>query len=317
MDVRYDDRVAIVTGASSGIGRATALRLARDGCHIVAVGRDHDALDVLCREIRGSGGVAVPAIFSRKLPTPRTLPFVRVPLRVRGLALLREIGARGGVFRVTDGFVDRIGLNDGFKRFSQSAAGADIVLLDNFSLADLRTALPWLRGRAWSEVSGGVNLATTNYPEKLDRRIISRPRRFDRILRIDAPDARRREAYIAQKVPELTAAELHLTTDPGALSQTDFHIVTVPTPIDDANRPDLGPLLAASRTVGHHLKRGDIVVGVGGDVTPTLPEFYRKLWSTGNAGVTVPLDVKQAGSTRRVDVPSVNRLDHLKLRSTF
>lgn len=40
------------------------------------------------------------------------------------------------------------------------AAGADIVLLDNFSLADLRTALPLLRGRAWSEVSGGVSLAT-------------------------------------------------------------------------------------------------------------------------------------------------------------
>ncbi len=65
------------------------------------------------------------------------------------------------------------------------------------------------------------------------------------------------------------------------------------------------------------IKRGDVVIGVGGDVTPTLPEFYRKLWSTGNAGVTVPLDIKQSGSTRRIDVPSVNRLDHLKLRSTF
>ena len=40
------------------------------------------------------------------------------------------------------------------------AAGADVVLLDNFSLVQLRTALPLLRGRAWSEVSGGVNLAT-------------------------------------------------------------------------------------------------------------------------------------------------------------
>ena len=63
------------------------------------------------------------------------------------------------------------------------------------------------------------------------------------------------------------------------------------------------------------IKRGDVVIGVGGDVTPTLPEFYRKLWSTGNAGVTVPLDIRQSGSTRRIDVPSVNRLDHLKLRS--
>ena len=40
------------------------------------------------------------------------------------------------------------------------AAGADVVLLDNFPLADLRVALPMLRGRAWSEVSGGVNLAS-------------------------------------------------------------------------------------------------------------------------------------------------------------
>jgi nicotinate-nucleotide pyrophosphorylase (carboxylating) len=40
------------------------------------------------------------------------------------------------------------------------AAGADIVLLDNFPLADLRAAIPMLRGAAWSEVSGGVTLAT-------------------------------------------------------------------------------------------------------------------------------------------------------------
>jgi UDP-N-acetyl-D-galactosamine dehydrogenase len=44
------------------------------------------------------------------------------------------------------------------------------------------------------------------------------------------------------------------------LSAAAIHIVTVPTPISDAKRPDLGPLLAASRTVGRHLKRGDLVV---------------------------------------------------------
>jgi nicotinate-nucleotide pyrophosphorylase (carboxylating) len=38
------------------------------------------------------------------------------------------------------------------------AAGADIVLLDNFPVADLREAIPLLRGKAWSEVSGGVTL---------------------------------------------------------------------------------------------------------------------------------------------------------------
>jgi nicotinate-nucleotide pyrophosphorylase (carboxylating) len=37
-------------------------------------------------------------------------------------------------------------------------AGADIILLDNFPVADLREAIPQLRGLAWSEVSGGVSL---------------------------------------------------------------------------------------------------------------------------------------------------------------
>jgi len=48
--------------------------------------------------------------------------------------------------------------------------------------------------------------------------------------------------------------------DAAALKQADFFIVTVPTPIDAANRPDLGAMLGASRTVGAVLKKGDIVV---------------------------------------------------------
>jgi len=52
-------------------------------------------------------------------------------------------------------------------------------------------------------VDKALNIASTNYPEKLDRRIISRPRRFDRILRIDAPDARVREAYLAKTAADL------------------------------------------------------------------------------------------------------------------
>ncbi len=59
---------------------------------------------------------------------------------------------------------------------------------------------------------------------------------------------------------ELKAAELQLTSDPADLKTADFFIVTVPTPIDDARRPDLGPLLWASDTVAQVLKPGDIVV---------------------------------------------------------
>ena len=58
-----------------------------------------------------------------------------------------------------------------------------------------------------NQVDKVVNLATTNYPEELDKRIVARPRRFDRILRIDEPDTRVRDAFFARKVPDLAAAE--------------------------------------------------------------------------------------------------------------
>jgi UDP-N-acetyl-D-glucosamine/UDP-N-acetyl-D-galactosamine dehydrogenase len=53
---------------------------------------------------------------------------------------------------------------------------------------------------------------------------------------------------------------LTYTYDLKDLRTADFYIVTVPTPIDTAHRPDLGAVLAASRSVGSVLKKGDIVV---------------------------------------------------------
>jgi S1-C subfamily serine protease len=65
------------------------------------------------------------------------------------------------------------------------------------------------------------------------------------------------------------------------------------------------------------LGRGDVIIGVGGVATRTLPDFYRKVWEQGAAGTVIPLDIQEDRSKRRVDVKSMNRLDHLKLRSTF
>lgn len=59
---------------------------------------------------------------------------------------------------------------------------------------------------------------------------------------------------------DLSHPHLRFTSDPTRLSGADFFIVTVPTPIDQARRPDLSALLAASKTVGQALKQGDIVV---------------------------------------------------------
>jgi UDP-N-acetyl-D-galactosamine dehydrogenase len=58
----------------------------------------------------------------------------------------------------------------------------------------------------------------------------------------------------------LRSLSLRLTTDTAALKGCDIFIITVPTPVDRDNRPDLGAVIAACRTVGAALGRGAIVV---------------------------------------------------------
>lgn len=60
---------------------------------------------------------------------------------------------------------------------------------------------------------------------------------------------------------ELQAAtQLSFTHDAKDLGKCNCFIVTVPTPVDSSNRPDLAPLISASETVGAILKPGDLVI---------------------------------------------------------
>ena len=56
------------------------------------------------------------------------------------------------------------------------------------------------------------------------------------------------------------AVHLSYTSDATVLAECTLFIVTVPTPIDEHNRPDLTPLLKASASIGKVLKKGDIVI---------------------------------------------------------
>jgi UDP-N-acetyl-D-galactosamine dehydrogenase len=56
------------------------------------------------------------------------------------------------------------------------------------------------------------------------------------------------------------AIGLYCTTDVNDISDCNYYIVTVPTPVDKNNRPDLTPLYKSSETVGTVLKKGDIVI---------------------------------------------------------
>ena len=55
-------------------------------------------------------------------------------------------------------------------------------------------------------------------------------------------------------------ADIHFTADPQDLAQAHFHIVAVPTPVDEHKVPDLKPVLSASESIGKVLKPGDYVV---------------------------------------------------------
>jgi UDP-N-acetyl-D-glucosamine/UDP-N-acetyl-D-galactosamine dehydrogenase len=77
-----------------------------------------------------------------------------------------------------------------------------------------------------------------------------------RVRELESGKDRTREVQAA----DLRLPSLKFTSDAGSLRASDFFIVTVPTPIDEARRPDLRAMFEASRLVGAALKKGDIVV---------------------------------------------------------
>lgn len=70
---------------------------------------------------------------------------------------------------------------------------------------------------------------------------------IDRTLEVDPPDF-------------ALAKQLKFSHDVSELKEVNYFIVTVPTPVDDFKKPDLRPLVSASKTVGKILKKNDVVI---------------------------------------------------------
>ena len=70
MSLPLENRIALVTGASRGIGRAVALELARQCAHVVALARTQGALEELDDEIRALGTLLDATVLPRHRMRP-------------------------------------------------------------------------------------------------------------------------------------------------------------------------------------------------------------------------------------------------------
>jgi 3-oxoacyl-[acyl-carrier protein] reductase len=105
MELGLNGKVALVTGASRGIGQAIALSFASEGCDLVITGRDQAALEETATTIRGKGRKAVCSVLDLRQPgTEATLvdavkrEFGRLDILVNNAGATR----RGSFFELTD-----------------------------------------------------------------------------------------------------------------------------------------------------------------------------------------------------------------------
>lgn len=86
-----------------------------------------------------------------------------------------------------------------------------------------------------------------------------------------------------------SAVHLSVTSQPRDMATADFIIIAVPTPIDDAHRPDFAPLISSSMAVGGAMKRGVIVV------------YESTVYPGATEEICVPVLEKQSGMKWRQD----------------
>jgi UDP-N-acetyl-D-galactosamine dehydrogenase len=85
------------------------------------------------------------------------------------------------------------------------------------------------------------------------------------------------------------AAKLEVTTDAARLSEADFVIVAVPTPVDAAHQPNFSPLISASSTVGRYMKRKAVVI------------YESTVYPGATEEVCIPVLEKNSGMTWKTD----------------
>lgn len=144
MELGLNGKVAIVTGATQGIGRATALRLAAEGAKVVACARGQERLDVLAAEIRATGGTVHPvsADVSRAEDCERVVA--------------EAVGAFGGV----DVLVNNAGTSQvgAFAAATDAIWQADLDLKVFAAIRLIRLTIPLMKARGGGRIVNVTNI---------------------------------------------------------------------------------------------------------------------------------------------------------------
>lgn len=108
------------------------------------------------------------------------------------------------------------------------------------------------------------------------------------------------------------SSRLSYTSDKTELKGANYFIITVPTPVDDSKKPDLRPLISASKTVGSALKKGDIVI-YESTVYPGCTEEVCVPILEGTSGLTFNKDFYAGYSPERINPgDKVHRVTNIK-----
>lgn len=127
----------------------------------------------------------------------------------------------------------------------------------------------------------------------------------------DKIDQYRRGIDVTREVGDevISKTSVKFTSDPEKLKEAKFHVVAVPTPINQNHTPDLAPVESASRTVGQNLTKGSIVV-FESTVFPGVTEEICLPILEEESGLKAGIDFKVGYSPERINPgDKVNRLE--------
>jgi 3-oxoacyl-[acyl-carrier protein] reductase len=157
MDLGIRGKVAAVAAASKGLGKASALELAREGCAVAICAREEAALTAAAQEIRGATGAKVVSVVGDMTKAEDITRFIETTKRELGDPLILDTNAGGP----PAGFFDQ---------FDDAAWERAFNLTIMSTVRLIRASLPGMRAAGWGRI---VNITSITVKQPLDELLLS------------------------------------------------------------------------------------------------------------------------------------------------